>query len=182
MAFLEKSRENYLRVTHILRPFSGLEKIDPAVIEKAAKRGIKVHKICEGIILGIGEIGSDKETQGYVDSFKKWWGKGKDIVMMEQRFHDDDIDLTGQVDMIIQTNQGLAIVDIKTSSKPSLTWPAQGSAYAYLARKAKYDIQKVYFVHLNKYGKFPAIHEYPVDDSFFLAIFRTFKHFFHEEK
>lgn len=177
----EKSRENYLRVTHVLYPFSGLQSIDPDVVAYAAERGTKVHKICEGIVSGIGEIGVEDETWGYVESFKKWWARGVDVVKMEERFWDDELRLTGQVDFIIRTEEGLAIVDIKTSSRPSKTWPAQGSAYAYLAKKAGYDIKKIFFLHLNKHGKEPKLFEYPVDDSFFLAILTTFKHFFHKE-
>jgi len=181
MSLEEKSRENYLRVTEVLYPFSGLKDINPDVVAYAAQRGTKVHKICEGIVSGIGEIGVDDETWGYVESFKKWWDAGIHIVTMEERFWDDDLSLTGQVDFIIKTEEGLAVVDIKTSSRPSKTWPAQGSAYAYLAKKSGYDIKKIFFLHLNKHGKEPKIFEYPVDDSFFLAIFRTYKHFFHKE-
>ncbi len=181
MSTTEKSRENYLRITNILYPFSGLHNIDADILAYAAERGTKVHKICEGIISGLGEIGVDDETWGYVESFKKWWNLGHEVVMMEQRFWDDDLEITGQIDLIINTADGLAIVDLKTSSRPSKTWQAQGAAYAYLAKKSKHDIKKIYFLHLNKHGKEPTIHEYPVDDSFFLAIYRTYKHFFHKD-
>ncbi len=181
MELEEKSTEKYLRVTNILYPFSGLEKIDPVVLANAASRGTKVHKICEGIINGLGEIGVDDETCGYVESFNKWWLLGHDVVMVEKRFWDNELHLTGQVDMIIKTPDGLAIVDIKTSSRPSKTWRAQGCAYAYLAKRAKHDIKKIFFLHLNKYGKEPKVYEYPVDDDFFLAIFRTYIYFYHKE-
>lgn len=178
----EKSRENYLRVTQVLYPFSGLSNINPDVLANAARRGTKVHKICEGIVSGIGEIGVDEETFGYVESFKKWWEKGIDVLMVEERFWDDELEITGQVDLIINTPEGITIVDLKTSSKISKTWEAQGSAYAYLAKKAKYDIKQVWFLHLNKNGKEAKIHSYPVDDSFFLSILRTFKHFYGKGK
>jgi hypothetical protein len=181
MTLEEKSRENYVRVTEVLYPYSGLDKIDADVLAHAAERGTKVHKICESIVSGLGEHGIDDETWGYVESFKKWWEKGVDVVMMEKRFWDDELKLTGQVDFIINTPEGLAIVDIKTSSRPSKTWAAQGCAYAYLARKANHDIRKIFFLHLNKHGKEPKLHEYPVDPSFFLAIFRTYQHFFQKE-
>jgi hypothetical protein len=178
MSLEGKSRENYLRVTQVLYPFSGLQKIDPDIVAYAAERGTKVHKICEGIVAGIGDIGVESETWGYVESFKKWWNTGIEVVQMERRFWDDELHFTGQVDFIIKLPEGLAIVDIKTSSRPSKTWQAQGSAYAYLAKNAGYDIKKIFFLHLNKHGKEPKLLEYPVDDSFFLAILKTFKHFF----
>ncbi len=161
-------RQDYLRVTSVLYPFSGLDKINPQVLAHAANRGTKVHKICEGIISGLGEHGIDEETQGYVDSFKLWWEQGHNVVVMEKRFWCDILKITGQVDLILNTPEGLAILDLKTSSKPSKTWQAQGCAYAYLAIEAGYDIKKIYFLHLNKFGKEPKIYEYPIDASFFL--------------
>lgn len=178
----QKSREKYLRVTETLYQYSGLDKINPSILAHAAARGTKVHKICEAIVCGIGEIGIDEETIGYIESFKKWWEKGIDVVEMEKRFWDDDLHLTGQIDLITQTEEGLAVIDLKTSSKPSKTWAAQGSAYAYLAKKAGYDIKKIYFLHLNKLGKEPKIFEYPIDDSFFLAIYRIHKYFNQKDK
>lgn len=181
MVLDQRSRENYLRVTEILYPFSGLQNIDVDVVAHAAERGTKVHKICEGIISGLGEIGIDDETWGYVESFKRWWSEDIHVVKMEERFWDDELKLTGQVDLIITRPDGLAIVDLKTSSRPSKTWQAQGSAYAYLAKKSGYDIKKIFFLHLNKHGKEPKLLEYPVDDSFFLAIYKTFLHFFYKD-
>lgn len=174
----KNTRENYTRVTNVLYPFSGLDKIDAGLVAHAADRGTKVHRICEGIMKGLGELGVDDETRPYVESFKKWWEKGHEVLMMEKRFWDDELQLTGQVDLIIRTPDGLAIVDLKTTSKPSNTWPAQGSAYAYLAKKAGHDIQKIYFLHLLKSGKEAKIYEYPIDDSFFFAIFRVWGHFY----
>lgn len=176
-----KARENYSRVTSILYPFSGLDKIDSTIVAHAAQRGTKVHKICEGIIQGLGELGVEEETWGYVESFKKWWGEGHDVVVLEKRFWCDEMKITGQVDLIIKTEDGLAIVDLKTSSRHSPTWPVQGSAYGYLARKAGYDIQRIFFLHLNKHGKEPKIYEYPVDDSFFFAVLRVWNHFYPKE-
>lgn len=177
----KNTRENYTRVTNILYPFSGLDKIDPEIVAHAAERGTKVHRICEGIMLGLGELGVDDETRGYVESFKKWWERGHDVIMMEKRFWDDELMITGQVDLIINTPEGLAIVDLKTSSKPSPTWEVQGNAYAYLARKAQHDIKKIFFLHLNKTGKEPKIYEYPIDSSFFFAIYRAWVHFFQKD-
>lgn len=174
----KKATENYIRVSNILNPFSGLDKINPEVLAHAADRGTRVHRICESIIIGLGEFDVEEETRPYIESFKKWWEKGHDVIMVEERFWDDDLKITGQVDLIIKTQDGLAIVDLKTSSRPSKTWPAQGSAYAYLAKKAKHDIKKIYFLHLLKTGKEAKVYEYPIDDGFFFAILRIWEHFY----
>jgi hypothetical protein len=173
-----KELENYLRITQVLSPFSGLDKIDPYVLQNAADRGTRVHKICESIISGLGEFGNGEETWGYVESFKQWWATNPQVVVMEERFFDEDEKITGQVDLIIQIDEGLAIVDLKTSSRPSKTWAPQGSAYAYLARKKGYDIKKIFFLHLNKHGKAPKLIEYPINEKFFFEILNVFNHFY----
>lgn len=173
-------RLRYRRVTEILYPFSGLEKIDPEIVAHAAERGTKVHQICEAIMGDLGEIGVDEETRPYVESFKKWWEIGWSVVAMEKRFWDDELAITGQLDLIIQTDQGLAIVDIKTSYKPSKTWKLQGSAYAYLARKAGYDVKRLYFLHLDRKGRMPKLIEYEIDEGFFLRVLEVYQYFWGE--
>ncbi len=176
----KKAREKFTRVTKILYPFSGLGKLNPDIVAHAAERGTKVHKICEGIIRGLGELAVEEETRGYVESFKKWWDLGHKVIAIEERFWDDDLCITGQVDLILDTEQGLTIVDLKTSSRPSPTWKAQGCAYAYLAKKAGYDVKRICFLHLNKHGSKAKIYEYTPDDSFFLAILTVYEYFFKE--
>lgn len=171
--------KDYLRVTQVLYPFSGLQHIDKNVVANAALRGTKVHTICEGIITGLGEFSTEEETRPYVESFKKWWGDGHPVVEIEKRFYCEEIKVTGRVDLIIDTPSGLAIVDLKTSYKPSKTWFAQGSAYCYLARKAGYDIKRIIFLHLNREGKEPRLFEYECDPSFFLSVLKVFRHFYY---
>lgn len=174
----EKNIDDYTRVTTVLYPFSGLEKIDGEIVRHAGERGTKVHKICEGIMSGLGEIGVDEETEPYVESFKKWWGDGKQIVEMEKRFYCESLGITGQVDIIIQTEDGMAIVDLKTSYKPSKTWQVQGSGYYYLVKDAGYDIKKLLFLHLQRNGKPAKVIEYPCDPQLFLQVYSTYKHFY----
>lgn len=174
----EKEREKYLRVTKVLYPFSGLQNVDPEILSNAATRGSRVHKICEGIVTGLGEFGVDSETLGYVLSFKHWWGEGRKVVEVERRFWSDEHKITGQIDMIVETEDGLAIVDIKTSSKPSKTWALQGSAYFELVTKAGFDIKKIIFLHLDKNGKPPKQLEYKPDFGFFLKTLEVYRYFY----
>ena len=172
--------EGFTRVTSILYPFSGLDKIDPEIVANAADRGTRVHKICEAIIHGYGELGVEEETRPYVESFKQWWNLGHKVIAMEQRFWCRELMITGQVDLILETPEGLGIYDLKTSSKPSKTWEVQGTAYAYLARKAGYDIKKICFIHLQKTGRQPKLYEYPINESFFFAVHQVWNRFFNK--
>lgn len=47
--------KDYTRVTEVLYPFSGLSNIKPDILANAARRGTRVHDICEGIMKGLGE-------------------------------------------------------------------------------------------------------------------------------
>lgn len=54
------SKENFegtgfVRVTEILSPFSGLDKVPKDILANAANRGTRVHDVCEGIVKGVGE-------------------------------------------------------------------------------------------------------------------------------
>ncbi len=168
----------YLRVTEILGPFSGLDKIDKNVLQHAADRGSKVHKVCEGIISGLGEWETDQEITGYVESFKKWWATGQKVIAMEKRFCCSELMITGQIDLILEYPEGIIILDIKTPMKPSKTWPLQGSAYAYLARKEGFNIKGIQFLQLDKYGFYPKIHAYEEDFDLFKKCLDVFNYFF----
>jgi hypothetical protein len=156
--------------------FSGLKDINPAVLANAADRGTRVHKICEGIILGFG-LEPEDDTWGYVQSFKKWWELGHCYIAIEKRFYNDEFMVTGQCDLILQTADGDIIVDFKTSSKESKTWPIQGNAYAYMANRDGYNIKKILFLHLNKHGKPAKEIYYDVDESLFLAHMKIYNHY-----
>jgi hypothetical protein len=154
----------YKRVTEVLKPFSGLNKVNPEIVANAGRRGTLVHDACEAIVKGIGLWDVSDEIKGYIESFEKWWSKGHKVLALERRFWCSELMITGQVDMIIESERGAIILDLKTSYKESKTWPLQGSAYAYMAKKSGFDITGIHFLHLNKFGKDPKLYIY--DDQF----------------
>jgi hypothetical protein len=172
----------FIRVTDVLSPFSGLQHIDPNIVQNAANRGSRVHKVCEAIMEGIGEWDVDDEIAGYVTSFKKWWADGHKILSMEQRFFCSELMITGQVDLIIAQKEGAVILDLKTPAKVSKTWALQGSAYAHLARSAGYDIRGIHFLQLNKHGKDPTLHVYDDQFDMFKKCLDVFNHFYRKEE
>jgi len=174
----DSEEPKYTRVTEILYPFSGLQTIPEHIVMNAAERGTKVHNICESIMKGLGDWGVDEETKPYVDSFNKWWSLGHKVLSIEQRFFCSELMITGQVDMILETDNGAVILDLKTSSKPSKTWPLQGSAYAYMAKQAGYDIKGIHFLHLSRLGNEPTLHVYDDQFELFKKCRDVYKHFF----
>lgn len=169
--------EEYLRVTEILYPFSGYDYVPSAILENAAVRGTKVHKICESITDGY-DFDYPEEFEGFIQSFLKWWERGHKVLHTEKRFFCNELGITGKVDYIIEGKDGNIIVDIKTSSKESKTWAMQGSAYSYLAKKSNIPIHTILFLKLDKDGKEPRAYFYNEDMELFKKILEVYKYFF----
>lgn len=143
---------DYQRVTEILYPFSGMKYVKKTVLENAAARGTKVHKICEAIAGGLEGWEAPAEYQPYVDSFNSWFKRKHKIISIEERFFCNELRITGQVDFIVEEPKGLYIVDLKTSQQESKSWLLQGSAYSYLAKKKGYDVKGIMFLQLKRDG------------------------------
>jgi hypothetical protein len=148
---------NFDRVTSILFPFSGLTKVDPTVLQKAADRGTSVHLAADCIINGL-PYDVSPEHQGYVDSFNQWVcdaeGEGsKHFLAKPARLYDQELMITGECDGLYEMHGKITLYDLKTSAKEGSTWCLQGSAYAHMARKQAIHIDRVEFVKLHKNGK-----------------------------
>ncbi len=148
------------------------------MVKNAGDRGTLVHNICESIIRGLGEWGITEEVMPYVDSFKKWWERGVNVLSIEQRFYCATHMITGKIDLIIGTPENACILDLKTSSKESKTWPLQGSAYKYLATQAGYNITGIQFLHLSKKGKEPKLFEYADQFPLYLSCLDVYRYFY----
>ena len=170
--------DGYTRVTEVLYPFSGMSSIPESVLSNAARRGTRVHSVCESIMKGLGAWDVDEEISGYIDSFNQWWETGIKVVEIEKRFFCDDLKITGQVDLIIDTPSGLNILDLKTPAKPSKTWPLQGSAYAYMARSQGYEITGIQFLQLRKDGKKPKLYQYEDQFELFQKCLDVYNYFY----
>lgn len=169
---------DYLRVTEILYPFSGLKYVDAEVLERACVRGTKVHKICEGIVRGIEGWEIPEDYQGYIKSFRSWWDQGRIISSIEERFYCDDLCITGQVDLVVEGPKGAMIVDLKTSQQESKSWWLQGSAYAYLAKKKGYDVKEIMFLKLNRDGKPAREYFYEENMELFSECLNVYRYFY----
>ena len=156
----------YDRVTSVLAPFSGMDKIPKHILDAAATRGTHVHALCNGIIEGI-EVEVPEEYKGYVDSFKQW-AEGKVLLPSPGRMFDDEGLLTGEYDGTIIFGNEKKIFDLKTSQKESCTWKYQGAAYAHLLDGGNTTYQE--FVMLNKEGKFPKTFTYSYEENIFIFV------------
>ena len=139
------------RVTTVLAPFSGMDKIPADVLANAAKRGTEVHQIIECIQEGLPHD-IPEHLLGYVDSYDAW-AKDKKFISKPGRMYCDDLMITGELDCLINLDGRILVVDFKTSVAESKTWKYQGAAYGYLAKKGGYNVQGCVFVRLQKDGK-----------------------------
>ncbi len=169
----------YDRVTTILAPFSGIDKIDPMVLQRAAIRGSKVHALCQGILDGI-DVEVPEELKGYVDSFKQW-SLDKRFVENPGRMFSDKEKVTGECDGIyLDKDNNEILFDLKTSAQEGSTWRYQAAGYSFLLSETKKIVPKEeQFIRLSKDGKYPKIHIYHFEENLntfmkCIDLFRTF--------
>lgn len=172
--------DDYIRVTEILRPFSGVDMIDPTVLENACIRGTAVHEACTAVLHGLPPYLENTTWEGYVASFMQWLPKSP--CTTPDRFFCDELMITGECDGIYEDNGTTVLFDLKTSANESKTWALQGSAYAYLARKHGIDIKRIEFIKLDKNGKAPRVYEYKENMELFLKCVDVYKYFYSKKQ
>lgn len=168
----------HFRVTEVLKPFSGLNAVDPYVLENAAVRGTKVHAICDAIAAGIDTGKIPEELKGYVDSFEGW-AEGKHFLKRPPRMYCNELQITGEIDGIYQSSGINSLFDLKTPSKESRTWALQLSAYHHLARLNGHVIDRIESVRLRKDGSRALTADYDPATHFpiFLSCLNAYKYF-----
>lgn len=156
---------NYLRVTEIIKPFSGVEFVNEQILQAAADRGTRTHDYIEAYLCGFETDIVDEDVCGYLKSFKIFWEDHKHLYNAgirhkEMRLNCDKIHVTGQIDFIVEINDRTYLLDWKTSSKFQKSWYLQGAAYRYLAEQNGFaNVDNVLFVKLNKDGSKPSLYK-----------------------
>lgn len=170
---------NYDRVTSILAPFSGMDKIDPIILQRASERGSLVHALCQGILDGI-EVEVPEHLKGYVDSFSQW-SEGKSFINNPGRMFCNTEMLTGECDGIyLDKDNNEILFDLKTSAQEGNTWRYQAAGYSFLLSETQKIVPKEeQFIRLSKDGKYPKVHVYHFEENLKIFmkcvdIFRTF--------
>lgn len=151
------NREAYDRVTSILSPFSGIDKVDPLILSRAQQRGTKVHALCQGVIDDV-KVDIPEEYKGYIDSFFQWFKDSTLFLPHPGRLYCDQKQITGEPDGIF-TYEGIpTLFDFKTSVQENKSWKLQAAAYVYLMGPSVN--QECHFVKLSKEGKEPKVFVY----------------------
>lgn len=143
----------HYRVTEVLEKYSGLGDISPEVLQAAADRGTRVHSYCELYAKGMLFQEVDEDCKLYVQSFIEWFDYTvEEVISVEERFFCDELQITGQVDLIavVKGDDKPSVIDFKTPQVASKTWVLQLAAYFWLARE--YGIERAFALQLPKKG------------------------------
>jgi hypothetical protein len=149
---LDIKRTKYPRVSEIIgkQNEAELKSIPLENLVNASIRGTEIHKLCTMFVENawIDEI--SPEHKPYLDSFKQWYeNNATKRVVSSQRLYDDKKKFTGEVDMILDLKNGKrCLLDIKTSSTRSKTWPVQLAAYEHLCSINDFRVDIVLNLHL----------------------------------
>lgn len=113
------------------------QRIDPAVLEHAQRRGTYVHRACELHAMGVlDEDTVDFEVAPYLEGFRKFLDDtGFVVIHTEMRLYNRLLDYCGTADVIGLLNGEPGVLDIKTPEQ--ISRPAVGAQLA--AYKAAFN-------------------------------------------
>lgn len=153
---------NHPRVTEIISPWAGLDKIPEDILANAANRGTRVHEICARVAAGDFVMSIDEDIRGYVQSFRKWFDiQVEEVLLSEERLNDEALGYTGQIDLVVMLKEGIvALVDLKTPTTSYPTWKMQIAAYRNLLQKEGILPERTGSLQLHPEGKTPRMKWY----------------------
>ena len=151
---------SYDRVTEVLGKFTGIEQIDPEVLQRSADRGTAIHNcIEEALTARFSDDPVSDEVLAYMESYEAFWDKSRHVfkdceMIVEKRLFCDELMITGKIDVIFTKPGRTFLIDWKTGSRKQDSWFIQGAAYRHLLKVNGYDNpDDVLFVHLKKNKK-----------------------------
>lgn len=163
----------YVRVSEILSRLRDRSKIHPLILDEKARLGTEVHAniaaqkgdgfpvfadwphrnaITGQILYRDGEPFWSKKGLGYFRSFCDWDEAFNPVYSaMEQRYYDDELMITGQIDALIRLpdQDKPMLLDFKCSAQPDLEiWSMQAHFYWYLLRQNGFEDLEDHFLFL----------------------------------
>jgi ATP-dependent exoDNAse (exonuclease V) beta subunit len=152
---------DYTRVTEVLSIFQHYAFIPRDRLKKAQDTGHEIHAAIEAYFREEFMPVACARTP-YIDSFMKWVeGKKFDIKVIEERFYDHELMVTGRIDLLAEIDGKLFLIDFKTGSMahPKI-WRLQGTFYrTMILKNIGIEVENFVFVQLQKEGSFPILHE-----------------------
>jgi len=113
-------RVNGLRVpsvTGLLKPMQDWSHIPTAVLERKARLGTVVHKICELYALGdLDEKSVHPKAKPYFEAFKRFMDEKQPVIHgTEKRLYNDELGYAGTMDLDLQMMGRRFVIDLKAT-------------------------------------------------------------------
>lgn len=147
-------------VTTLMKPLSGsfYSTVDPAVLDKAARKGTAVHNANENYVLyGIEDI--CPAYAGYFNAFKDWWHDVKPVpIGTEIRVYHKILGYAGTADLLCMIDGKVTLVDYKTSAQVSkMLYSVQLEGYDRAFESHGIKIDRRIILHLTKNGTYKVV-------------------------
>jgi len=160
-------------VTEVLQPFSGYGSVPESVLEAASARGTFVHAACAAIAKGEWLPRPPKEFGGYVASFRWWFERYvDDVLLVEEELTDPELEFIGHPDLLIVSKAlgGIILPDIKTPLNQQKVWACQLAGYRRLVQVDRNIVpDRIGSLQLSPDGKPPKFHDYTHNPHYFNA-------------
>jgi hypothetical protein len=145
-------KPGYDRITSILAPFSGYDRVPSFILAQAEHRGTAVHKMFEEMYTGIQAEEFNPAYKGYYESLCRWM-EGRNFLFPLDRLYNDAFMITGMIDGIYEENGELVLFDLKTSASIGKTWTEQMGGYLILLKEVNINVKRVEIIRINKKGE-----------------------------
>lgn len=166
LEYLNKAEKPYLRVSSIISALrGGFGDISEEILQAKAKIGTEVHEICQKLLMGEIQTSTNERVINYVNSFKHFNKTNllQKPLICEERFFDDELGITGQVDLVcpVKGSNNPILIDLKTSARiETHLWFIQGALYANMITQTYPEINlsnTILFLQLKEKGVAKAI-------------------------
>ncbi len=158
MVGIEEKRIMYPRVSDIIgmQNERNMRSIPLENLLNAQIRGTKLHAYCTADVSGLLLPTIEPEYQIYMDAWTGWRSSNlSQLVASGERLYDDELCFSGEFDMLARLvgSEKTCLLDLKFTSKPSITWPVQLAAYKHLCLLNGLLVEEHYIVHIKKNTK-----------------------------
>jgi hypothetical protein len=184
--YVEYNERRYARVSSLIAPMTNWSRIPAHILSNKSDIGTQAHQAIDDHLNNIPPT-CRPESLPYLDSYIIWKEALKpEYLVREQRFYDDVLQITGQVDGVIKLPDSPLplLIDYKTSVKANPdAWKMQASFYHYLLAVNGIECQKrALFLRLSPRALEPRVHVYDLSDSTTSLISSFAERFWHSCK
>jgi len=169
---METILPGYTRVSDILSIFQAYAHVDRDKLKKAQDIGVVIHQAIEMFYSDEFKPLYGHYTR-YFESFLKWsdsLGKNLNPLVVEKRFYDHELMITGRVDLLAELDGMIVLIDFKTGSwaHPEI-WKLQACFYRSLIAQniTGQTPDKYLFIQLKGDGSMPSLFpmHYDIEDT-----------------